>query len=184
VPPELPLDCVRRVRDGDLSAFEALYRVMHAPLVAFAARYTGDSSRAEELVQDLFFDLWRERAEWVVTGSISAYLYAALRNRSLNLKRRDVVEAEWADDEAHEPVRALHAAPRTADVLLETSDLVARLTAAMANLPTRCALIMQMRWHGGLSYADIAEQLGISVKGVENQLSRGLKVLRAEFADD
>jgi RNA polymerase sigma-70 factor, ECF subfamily len=181
---ELPPDCVQRVRAGDLEAFEALYRVMHPPLLAFAARYLDDVSRAEELVQDLFLDLWRTRADWRVTGSVNGYLYAAVRNRALNVRRRDAVEADWANDEASDGVRALHAMPATADTLLEADELRARLDAAFKRLPPRCGLIMQMRWHGGLSYADIATALGITTKGVENQLGRGLKALRAELATD
>jgi RNA polymerase sigma-70 factor, ECF subfamily len=181
---ELPSNCVARVRAGDPDAFEALYRAMHAPLLSFAERYVGDAARAEELVQDLFFELWQNRAAWAVQGSVTAYLYAAVRNRGLNMRRRDVVEADWAADEAHEPVRALHAAPVTADVLLAQADLVEQLTEAINRLPERCRMIMQMRWHGGLSYAEIAEVLSISLKGVENQLSRGLRALRSEFAAD
>lgn len=181
--PEIPADCVLRIRSGDLDAFEGLFRAMHAPLLAFGARYTGDAARAEELVQDLFFDLWRGRTTLAISGSVAAYLYGAMRNRALNLRRRDAVEQGWADDEAHESVRALHAAPPTADHLLSAKDLRQRLADAMARLPERCGVIMQMRWHGGLSYAEIAETLGISTKGVENQLSRGLKALRVELGD-
>ena len=182
--PEIPVDCVARIRTGDLEAFEALFRAMFAPLLAFATRYTGDRARAEELVQDLFFDLWRERARWTVTGTVTAYLYAALRNRALNVRRRDAVEQDWAEDEAHAPVRLLHAHPVTMDTVLESAELLAQLADAMARLPDRCALVMQMRWHGGLSYVEIATVLGISPKGVENQLARGLKALRAELAPD
>lgn len=175
---ELPPDCVSRIRAGDIGAFEALYRAMHAPLLAFGTRYTGDAARAEELVQDLFFDLWTTRANWMVSGSVTAYLYAALRNRALNLRRRDAVEQDWVDAAAYEPTHALHAGPPVADDAMESDDLAQQLAAAINRLPERCALIMQMRWHGGLSYAEIAATLGISTKGVENQLSRGLKALR------
>jgi RNA polymerase sigma-70 factor, ECF subfamily len=182
--PDIPPDCIARIRSGDSAAFEALFRAMHVPLLAFATRYVGDSARAEELVQDVFFELWRGRGGWTVTASVSAYLYAALRNRALNLRRRDAVEQDWVDDEAHAPVRALHAAPPPPDESLAASEAIERLSAAMARLPERCALIMQMRWHGGLSYAEIADMLGISTKGVEHQLSRGLKALRAEISPD
>ncbi len=178
---DLPPDCVARVREGDLGAFEALYRAMHAPLLAFGTRYVGDTARAEELVQDLFFDLWRGREAWTVTGSVTAYLYAALRNRALNVRRRDTVETAWAEDASQEPALALQSSVPTADVVLESNELVAQLAAAMTRLPERCGLIMQMRWHGGLSYAEIATVLGISPKGVENQLARGLKALRVAF---
>ncbi|MCA2988988.1 RNA polymerase sigma-70 factor [Gemmatimonas sp.] len=177
--PEIPGDCVARVRAGDLEAFEALFRAMHAPLLAFGTRYVGDAARAEELVQDVFFTLWERRAEWIVTGSVPAYLFSAVRSRALNVRRRDAVEQRWADDEAHEHVRALHPAPPRADTMLETMEARARLETAMAALPPRLAQVMLMRWYGGLSYAEIANTLGISVKGVENQLGRGLKALRA-----
>ena len=181
---ELPRDCFQRIRDGDLEAFEALFRAMHQPLVAFGTRYVGDAARAEELVQDIFFALWQGRAEWVVTGSVTAYLYSAVRNRALNLRRRDAVEQSWADDEAHDSVRALHPAPTRPDTALETLEARSRLEAAMDALPPRLAQVMLMRWHGGLSYAEIADTLGISVKGVENQLGRGLKALRAALGGD
>jgi DNA-directed RNA polymerase specialized sigma24 family protein len=59
---EIPDDCVERVREGDLDAFEALFRTMQAPLLAFGTRYVGDASRAEELVQETFLVLWQHRA--------------------------------------------------------------------------------------------------------------------------
>ena len=157
---------------------------MHAPLVVFATRFVGDAARAEELVQDVFFDVWRRHEEWNVHGSVRAYLYATVRNRALNVRRRDGVEQDWAADEAHESVRALHAQPVTPDHTLDVADMSTRLAEAMARLPSRCALMMQMRWHGGLSYAEIAESLSISVKGVENSLARGLKALRADLVAD
>ncbi len=157
---------------------------MHPALLAFGTRYVGDAARAEELVQDVFFTLWERRAEWIVTGSVPAYLFAAVRSRALNLRRRDAVEQRWADDEAHEHVRALHPPPQRADTMLETTEARARLEAAMAALPPRLAQVMLMRWHGGMSYAEIANTLGISAKGVENQLSRGLKALRAALGSE
>jgi RNA polymerase sigma-70 factor, ECF subfamily len=168
---------VDRIRAGDRSAFETLFREMHATLVAFASRYVGDD-RAEELVQELFLDLWATRERWEVHGSVRAYLFTAARHRGLNARRRDAVERDWEADEARDDVRALHPRPVTPDVLIERDEQHAAVSAAFALLPERCRLAMQLRWRDGLSYAEIAEVLGISVKGVENQLGRGLKALR------
>lgn len=181
---ELPHDCVQRIRSGDPAAFEALFRTMHVPLLAFATRYLDDSARAEELIQDLFFALWQGREEWVVTGSVPAYLYAAVRNRALNLRRRDLVEQRWVEEEARADAQALQVLPADDGTPLDDADLRTRLTAAMERLPARCALVMQMRWHSGMRHADIAATLGISVKGVEIQLTRGLKALRALLVPD
>jgi RNA polymerase sigma-70 factor, ECF subfamily len=176
-----PSDVVARVRAGDERAFETLFRLHYDGLCGFAIRYVRERALAEELVQDLFAGLWARRATWEVRGgggSVRAYLFAAVRNRALNLRARRAVERDWEADEAIDDVRAIHRAPAQADDLLEAAELHARLDAAIESLPERCRLVMQLRWRDQLSYAEIAEVMGISAKGVENQLSRGLKALR------
>jgi RNA polymerase sigma-70 factor (ECF subfamily) len=175
---ELLRALVLRIRGGDVAAFEALFRAMHPGLVGFASNYVGDAARAEELVQDLFFDLWTDRVSWSLTGGARAYLYAAVRNRALNLRRRDAVERDWVDDESLDGVRALHARPAAPDAELETAEVSERIDRAISALPERCRIVMQLRWRDELSYAEIADVMGISLKGVENQLGRGLKALR------
>jgi RNA polymerase sigma-70 factor (ECF subfamily) len=174
-----PADVVARVRAGDERAFEALFRTYYDGLCSFVIRYVHDRAPAEELVQDLFAALWARRGAWEVrggAGSVRAYLFAAARNRALNLRARRAVERDWEADEAD--VRSLHRAPPQPDEALDAAELHARLDAAIESLPERCRLVMQLRWREQLSYAEIAEVMGISPKGVENQLSRGLKALR------
>lgn len=168
-----------RLRAGDVQALEQLFRAMHEPLVVFALRYLGDRARAEEQVQELFFTVWNERDRLALSGSLRSYLFAAMRNKALNVRRRDAVEQDWADDEAQESVRQLHRQPETPDSLLESEELQRIVNDAFERLPERCRLAMHLRWREGLSYAEIAEVLGIGVKGVENQLARGLKAVRA-----
>ena len=174
-------DPVARVRAGDEAAFEELFRAQYPALCDFAARYVKDDVRAEELVQDLFADLWARRRDWHVRDSVRAYLFAAVRNRALNLRKRQAMESDWEQDEAIADVRALHRPPEQADEALERADIRARLDSALGSLPERCRLVMHLRWHCQMPYAEIASVMGISVKGVENQLARGLAVLRRQF---
>ena len=162
----------------DNDAFEALFREHYASLATFALRYLRDRSIAEELVQDLFADLWARRATWTPrAGSERAYLLAAVRNRALNLRKRQALERDWERDEAAADVRELHPHPVQSDHL-QTAELQQQVNAALESLPERCRLVMHLRWREQLSYAEIAEVMGISVKGVENQLARGLERLR------
>lgn len=179
----LPADIAARIRAGDAVAFEQSFRQMHAPLIAFVMRYVGDRARAEEVVQELFLVIWRDRATLDVPGSFRAYLFSGARNRALNVRRRDRTEQDWETDEAHDSVRALHPAPTPPDLAFEAHELSARVAAAFATLPERCRQAMHLRWREGLSYAEIADVLGIGTKGVENQLARGLKALRARLTD-
>jgi RNA polymerase sigma-70 factor (ECF subfamily) len=172
-------DLAARIRAGDAAVFERLFREAYAPLCGFAVRLGHEPAVAEEVVQELFADLWARRAEWAVRGSVRAYLFAALRNRALNLRRRRGRERDWAAREGVAEVRALHAAPEGADERLERQELHARLERALDALPERCRLAMRLRWREQWSHAEIAHALGITVKGVESQLARGLQALRA-----
>lgn len=177
-PEELPADVVVRIRAGDEAAFEHVFRSHYAELCAFAHRYVDDDDRARELVQDLFADLWAKRARLAVRGGLRAYLYAATRNRCLNVRQRQRVERDWAERETTAEIRDLYHTRPTADEHLIAEETEARVRRAIAALPERCRLIMELRWDRGLSYAEIAETMSISLKGVENQLARGLRSLR------
>jgi RNA polymerase sigma-70 factor, ECF subfamily len=167
-----------RIRAGELRAFEELFRDQYAGLCAFANRYLHDPATAEDLVQELFANLWATHARLELHGSIRAYLFTAVRNRALNFRKHQLVERDWERDEALPDVRVLHRAPVAPDERLETSETHARLHAAIESLPERCRLVMQLRWREQMSYAEIAAVMGISMKGVEIQLSRGLQALR------
>jgi RNA polymerase sigma-70 factor (ECF subfamily) len=177
-------DLARRIRDGDQSALEALFREHYGPLCRFANRYLHDRASAEDLVQDVFTSIWAARLRLEVRGSLRSYLFAAVRNRALNLRKHQLVEHEWERDEALPDVRVLHRAPPRPDELLDDVERHNRLRAALDALPERCRLVMQLRWEEQMSHAEIAEVLGITVKGVERQLARGLRALRNRARND
>jgi RNA polymerase sigma-70 factor (ECF subfamily) len=177
---QLPPDIDDRIRRGEPAAFEALFRAHYDALCGFARRYTDSSAVAEELVQDVFTRIWVDRARWPSTHNPRAYLFTAVRNRALNAGKRRQMEADWVDAEIAGAEPALTTAdPPTTPIA--DPDAHAHLDRAMASLPERCRLVMHLRWREGMSYADIAAVMGISVKGVENQLARGLKSLRRAF---
>jgi RNA polymerase sigma-70 factor, ECF subfamily len=170
---------IRSEAIGD-KGFEALFREHYGALCSFALRYVRDRAAAEDLVQGLFADIW-SRGAWRARTS-RPYLYAAVRNRSLNLRERTAVEEDWARDEAADEVRSLHPHPERPDHALEAAEQSRHLRDAVESLPERCRMVMYLRWRDRLTHAEIAEVMGISIKGVENQLSRGLRALRARFA--
>ncbi len=182
--PATGTDLVERLRGGDVRALEELFRQQYEPLCRFAERYLRDRAASEDLVQDLFAALWARRTRLDLRGSVRAYLFASVRNRALNVRKHQLVEHDWERDEASPEVRVLHRTPRRPDELLDERERDARVRAAIAQLPERCRLVMQLRWHEQLGYSEIATILGISVKGVEIQLARGLRALRARVRRD
>jgi RNA polymerase sigma-70 factor (ECF subfamily) len=174
--PRDELAAVTRIRSGDEGAFEEIFRAHYASLCGFARRYVGEDGTAEELVQDVFAAMWAKRAELQITGSVRSYLFGAVRNRALNRRKRESLERDWVEQESAAIV-SFPAAPDTVDEST-TEDRQRAVDAAIESLPERCRLVMRLRWRDQLSYAEIADVMGISVKGVENQLARGLKSLR------
>jgi RNA polymerase sigma-70 factor (ECF subfamily) len=165
-----------RLRTGDPAAFEALFRA-HAPtLVAFARSYVDSTAVAEELVQDLFCRLWDQRFEATVPDSVRAYLFASLRNRALNHLRREQTSLDFASHAAR-----LTSRTAAADDAVLTKDLGAALTTAVRGMPMRCREVFTLVRDQQLSYAEVAELLGISKKTVEIHMSRALVILREKL---
>jgi RNA polymerase sigma-70 factor (ECF subfamily) len=159
---------VERVRAGDSAAFEALYRAYWERLYAFAFRYLRSKEDAEEIVQEVFFRIWRGHVHWVPAGAVRNYLYLAVRNTARDRLERAAVARRWRMGERETVV----------EIDLEEADLTAAVERALAELPSKRSTICRLRLLNELSYAEIAERLDISEKTVETQLARGLKFLR------
>src|SRR5207302_535539 len=84
-----------RIRAGDMDAFERLYRAYWQRLYVFAFRYGHVKEDAEEVVQDVFFRIWRGRADWVPAGAVRNYLYLAVRNAARDRLERVAVARRW-----------------------------------------------------------------------------------------
>ena len=161
---------VRRVRAGDRDAFERLFRSLHAPLVRYAATLAPDGG--EDAVQDAFVALWRRRATLDPDRSVRALLYTAVRNalfnRSRDARRRDELHGTMPD-----PAR-----PDTPDDAAQAALLGERVRGWLAALPDRQREAFSLSRFDGLSYAEIADVMGCSVKTVENHVGRALRTLR------
>jgi RNA polymerase sigma-70 factor (ECF subfamily) len=169
---------VGRVRAGDPGGLEAIFRAFAAPLAAFAYRYVRSRDTAAELVQDIFYRIWRSRAAWHIEGSLQAYLYRATRNRVLDYLKHERIERRWAERSLGQPADVAGSSVPAADQTIETADLVARLEQALDQLPERRRQVFLLRWKEGKSYHEIARLLGVSPKTVENQMTHALRALR------
>ncbi len=164
-----------RIRAGDMDAFETLYRAYWQRLYAFAFRYVHSKEDAEEVAQDVFFRIWRGRVDWVPAGAVRNYLYLAVRNAARDRLERAAVARRWGGR-----VGRVGQVATTPEIQsdLEAAELVATVERALAELPPKRSAVCKLRLIDGLSYAQIADRLGISEKTVETQLARGLKSLR------
>src|SRR5687768_7707145 len=171
---ESELELLARIASGDRGAFEQLFRDHYAALVRFGEGLLRSRELAEDTVQEVLLNLWRQRETVRVDDSLRAYLYRAVRNRALNHIRNERVRREAVPQLVLESREASPAA----DSELAETELEAAVRAAIAELPPRCREVFELSRVRGLKYQEIAEVLGISIKTVETQMGRALRSLR------
>ena len=162
----------------DRQQFEALFTTHFESLCRFAYGFVNDGDSAQEIVQDVFINLWQKRESMDSEKSIKSYLFTSVRNRCLNFIRdHKKFRSEYLDVELELEI-PVEDVDRFSE--LETEDRIAR---AMDKLPEKCRQVFELSRFEEMKYKEIAEHLGISVKTVEVQMSKALKILREELKD-
>ena len=170
---------IHEISAGSEKAFEHLFRKHYSSLCGYAAKYVWDLDQAEEIVQDLFYNLWNKKNNLSVDLSIEAYLFRAVRNACLNYLKHQKVRQQHADSVKRNPLSDSTAGEDP----LETLELQNKIDEVVDALPPERKKIFQMSRYEGLKYKEIADQLGLSVKTVEAQMGKALKMLRENLAD-
>jgi len=173
---------VRRMWQGDERAFQQLFLRYARPLCDLAVSYVQARDVAQDLVQDVFCRIWEMRDKLAIPQNARAYLYATTRRRALDYLRHQRIVRRVEDmsfDESEYP--GLGARPRDIDAGLIDQEQYTLLVRAIAELPERQRRVFALRWYHHLSYAEIAEVLGISVKGVESLRMRAIESLQKKL---
>jgi RNA polymerase sigma-70 factor (ECF subfamily) len=168
---------VERLRAGDVTAFEAVFHALCPVLCLHVQRYVGSAEIAEDVVQDLFLALWRKREQLDIQESITSYLYRAARNRAIDALRHERVVERWQGKSLSLPDMS----PAVIEDELLDAEFSAAVQQAIDVLPERCRVIFQLHRQDGLSYAQIAHRLDLSINTVETQMGRALRSLRARL---
>jgi len=167
---EKRLDAADRM---DKREFEELFRNFFTPLMAFSRRILGDEDDAREVVHQVFINLWEKRSELDFSTSLKSYLFTSVNNRSLNMIRD---RKKFSSEEVPE-----RAGEWDVSAQIEAIELEEKIRAAIETLPERCREVFELNRFEGLKYSEIASQLDISVKTVENQMTKALRILREQL---
>ena len=168
----------KRIKEGDIKAFESLFRHYYSLLCRYVAGITGDIATGEEIVEELFYVLWRDKEQVSIFSSVSSYLYRAARNGALlYCQHRAVMERHCESVQASE---TLHETtnPQKEMEYKELQNLVER---TLCKLPPRRSKIFALHRDEGKKYHEIAAVLSISVKTVEVEMTKALRALRIEI---
>ena len=177
--PEVSLedrDIIDALKIRDKKRFELFYKKYYRPLFSVAFRYVGYTETAEEIVHDVFINIWKKAEQIDIQTSMRSYLFKAIVNSSLNYIKKKKVELQKqsAYQLTHDPeVEGGEEEEKEA-----TEILLTELEEALALLPEKCKQVMYLSKFGKLKQQEIADQLEISIKTVKNHLTYGFKKLR------
>lgn len=164
---------IKALKEGSVDAFDLCFRRFYAPLIAFARSKTNHKDIAEEIVQNVFAELWERRETLPLKTEIKQYLFSVVKNDCYDFVRHQKVEQRYLNYLAKHQEESFE----FFDTLVD-EDFQKLINEVYNSLPEQCRNIFYMSRLEEMSYKDISEKLGISVKTVENHVGKALKLVR------
>lgn len=162
--------------DQHIDNFDSLFREYYPAAVLFAQKMVKDSNAAKDIAQQVFVKIYEKKDDLKIEISFKAYLFRAVRNTALTYLKKEKTHLRHS-----EVAFSLKETATVDNDPLEYQELVKKLDELINGLPPRCQLVFKMNRFDGKKNKEIAEELGISIRTVEAQISHALKVLRKKL---
>ncbi len=176
---------IKKLKEGDHLVFEKIFKHYYNALFFFAGKYIQDEDDAENLVQETFMSLWLNRKNILSDSesSIRSWLYNTLKNKCLNFLEKDLSRKKYNDYVRTRQMLNISVLKdfEIDDVLFH--EVYEILNKALEQMPSQSKAVFEMSRLKGMKNKEIAETLGITVKAVEANMTRALKLLRSHFSD-
>lgn len=163
-----------RIQPDNAILLERLFKANFEAMCRVAFGYINDFDEAKDIVNDVFVAFWQKMDDLEASTNHRAYLFASVRNKSLNYLRDRKIKVDID--------QATHVSGDLASGL-ENKELASEIQFAIGSLPEKCREVFELSRFEELKYAEIAEKLNISVKTVENQMGKALRLLREHLKD-
>jgi len=170
---------VKRLNASDSTALSDIYNAYWKPLFLSSYALLKNKEISEDIIQDVFLELWKKRENLKITISLKAYLYACTRYKVYNhfRKNKNGLNIELFENLNN---RVYQSTPLTK---LMHKELLQHINVVVASLPEKCKQVYTLSREKQLSHKEIAEQLNISTKTVENHITKALKTLRLSMGN-
>lgn len=174
---EEDIQIIQRIKDGDQKAFDSLFRKYYKYLVVTAYHYVKDNNQAKDMAQEIFCDIWQRRKE-IKINHPKAFLRRAVVNKCLATIRKNS-RIDYSDETSSFDIQS----KKYVDEEISFNEVNQILKRVVESLPDRCKEIFKLSRFEQLSHKEIAAQLDISVKTIENQMTKALKIVRKELKE-
>jgi RNA polymerase sigma-70 factor (family 1) len=172
-------ELITGLHEGDELAFENIFKSYYERLCNYANTFINDIDEAEEMVQSTFIEIWEKHEAIEIHTSMKSYLYRSVHNHCLNRLKHFKVRREHTEELKHQ----LESGIDNASQDLIGSELQQQIELAIDSMPPQCSKIFKLSRFENLTYAEIAENLNLSVKTVDNQMGKALRILREKLKD-
>ena len=172
-------EIVSELRNSNKLVFETIFRDYYERLCNYANTMLGDIAEAEELVQTAFVVVWEKRESIEIHTSFKSYLYRTVHNNCLNRIKHLKVRTNYGIDYQHIATQGYDNATHE----LIGKELEQQINRAIEMLPPQCRQVFKLSRFENLTYAEIADQLDVSVKTIENHMIKALRIMREELKD-
>lgn len=163
-----------RVKADDLSSYEVIFKKYYKELYRFAFSYVRDGVIGEEIAQEVFLYMWDKRHKIDIQTTLKTYLYSAVKNKCLNYIRLELPKQRAMSD-VSEVMLSVSEEKKDEG---ENEQLKKHITSAVDSLPKKCRQIFMLSRNAGMTYEEIADEMGLSKKTIENQMGIALRKLR------
>ena len=167
------------IKSGNKRAFDEVFLMHFKSLHAYAFTMVKDRDDAEEIVQNVFVRIWTRRGQLKTDGFLKSFLYRSVHNESLNYLKHQKVRANFNVHYAD----AVKNDMGNLNTEIAVTELEKNIHSAINDLPEKCRNVFQLSRFDQMKYQEIADALNISVKTVENQMGKALKILRHRVID-
>ena len=167
---------IKKIKENDLQAYDRLFKEHYKPMVIYIRSFSNDLHVAEDIVQNVFMELWIKRNELNIPRSVKGYLYWKAYTSFVDQYRKDKRRRDLLDKFREEAIRA--AIPEDHELIGRRAH---RLNELIGSLPPTCKTVFELNKKNGLRYHEIAERLNISKKTVESHMNTAFKKIREGF---
>lgn len=173
-------DQIAGLQEGNKVVFEWVYKLYFKSLYGYAFALLQTDFEAEEIVQKLFVAIWEKKETLQIQTSLKSYLYRSIHNACMNRIKHEKVKQQYTSHTTH-VMKTVK--PKNPSQVTQYKELKTSLIKALEELPEQCRTVFQLSRFDGLKYKEIANQLGISEKTVENHMGKALKLMRVKLAE-
>jgi len=168
------------IRKGDITSFEKIFRFYSPRLRKYALHFLQDEEEANDLIQDVFIQLWTQKESLDSEKNLESFLFTLLKNKCLNSLKKSVVEEKYIQRQTYlETEKLYHISFNTQQEFANMEDLLKKeLNRAMNAMPERCRTAFHLRWFEGKKQREIADIMGISMTMVNKHLTKGIEIAR------